>query len=146
MATKVQVKVKSSTGDSAPAARFIDLRPQTQSAPPQQEARFVPGRQNYEGNGELRPEPRYNRDFDEDSQMGRDVPTQEVSGILDVAHDGHGFLRPKFRPSDADVYISSSQIRKFMLRPGDDVEGMGRPPKENERYYGLLKVVKVNGE
>lgn len=54
------------------------------------------------------------------------------------------FLRPKFRPSDQDVYISASQIRKFMLRPGDDVEGLGRPPKESERYFGLLKVVKVN--
>lgn len=75
---------------------------------------------------------------------GRDVPTQTVRGILDISPDGHGFLRPKFRPSDRDVYISASQIRKFALRPGDDIEGLGRPPKENERYYGLLKVVKVN--
>jgi len=74
------------------------------------------------------------------------VPTQEVSGILDIAGEGHGFLRPKFRPSDEDVYISASQIRKFMLRPGDDVVGLGRPPKDNERYYGLLKVVKVNDQ
>lgn len=76
---------------------------------------------------------------------GRDVPTQSVRGILDIAGDGHGFLRPKFRPSDEDVYISASQIRKFQLRPGDDVEGLGRPPKESERYFGLLKVEKVNG-
>ena len=82
---------------------------------------------------------------DEEYSSGRDVPTQEVHGILDIAGDGHGFLRPKFRPSDADVYISASQIRKFMLRGGDEVEGLGRPPKETERYYGLLKVVKVNG-
>lgn len=75
---------------------------------------------------------------------GRDVPTQTVRGILDISPDGHGFLRPKFRPSDKDVYISASQIRKFALRPGDDIEGLGRPPKENERYFGLLKVVKVN--
>ena len=76
---------------------------------------------------------------------GRDVPTQEVRGILDITHEGHGFLRPKFRPSERDVYISASQIRKFSLRSGDDVVGLGRGPKENERYYGLLKVVKVNG-
>jgi transcription termination factor Rho len=82
---------------------------------------------------------------EEYSNGGRDVPTQKVNGILDIAHDGHGFLRPKFRPSDADVYVSASQIRKFSLRPGDDVEGLGRPPKENERYFGLLKVVQVNG-
>src|SRR3989344_3024993 len=75
----------------------------------------------------------------------RDQPTQEVRGFLDITGDGHGFLRPKFRPSDGDIYISASQIRKFSLRPGDDVEGLGRPPKENERYFGLLKVVRVNG-
>src|SRR3989344_2021263 len=75
----------------------------------------------------------------------RDQPTQKVQGFLDITGDGHGFLRPKFRPSDGDIYISASQIRKFMLRPGDHVEGLGRPPKENERYFGLLKVVSVNG-
>lgn len=77
-------------------------------------------------------------------QGGRDVPTQEVRGILDITNDGHGFMRPKFRPSDEDVYISASQIRKFMLRPGDDVVGLGRPPKDSERFYGLLKVLRVN--
>ena len=70
--------------------------------------------------------------------------TQEVSGILDIQHEGHGFLRPKFIPSARDVYISQSQIRRFMLRPGDLIEGIGRPPKDTERYYGLLKVEKVN--
>ncbi|OGH15110.1 MAG: transcription termination factor Rho [Candidatus Levybacteria bacterium RIFCSPLOWO2_02_FULL_37_10] len=70
--------------------------------------------------------------------------TQEVWGILDIQHEGHGFLRPKFIPSARDVYISQSQIRRFMLRPGDLIEGIGRPPKDTERYYGLLKVEKVN--
>ena len=75
----------------------------------------------------------------------REVPTTAVSGILDIQPEGHGFLRPKFAPSARDVYISQSQIRRFMLRPGDLVEGVGRPPKDTERYYGLLKVEKVNG-
>lgn len=74
-----------------------------------------------------------------------DVGTEPVSGILDIQHEGHGFLRPKFRPSDRDIYISASQIRRFWLRPGDLVDGMGRPPKDNERYFGLLKINKVNG-
>lgn len=81
----------------------------------------------------------------EEEPYERDQPTQKVQGFLDITGDGHGFLRPKFRPSEGDIYISASQIRKFMLRPGDDVEGLGRPPKENERYFGLLKVVSVNG-
>lgn len=76
----------------------------------------------------------------------RDVPTEEVSGVLDIMPEGHGFLRPKYTPSDRDVYISASQIRRFNLRPGDLVEGAARPPKENERYFGLLQVTTVNGE
>lgn len=74
-----------------------------------------------------------------------DTPTEEVAGILDTQPEGHGFLRPKFIPSSRDIYISQSQIRRFMLRPGDLVKGVARPPKDTERYYGLLKVEEVNG-
>lgn len=70
----------------------------------------------------------------------------EVSGYLDIQPEGHGFLRPKFTPSARDIYISQSQIRRFMLRSGDFIEGIGRPPKDTERYFGLLKVEKVNEE
>jgi transcription termination factor Rho len=73
------------------------------------------------------------------------LPTETVSGILDTGPEGHGLLRPNFHPSSKDVYISSSQIRRFALRPGDLVEGPARRPKETERYWGLLKVEKVNG-
>jgi len=72
------------------------------------------------------------------------IPTQVVKGFLDIQPEGHGFLRPRFIPSQRDIYISQSQIRRFMLRPGDLVEGVGRPPKDTERYFGLLKVEKVN--
>lgn len=71
-------------------------------------------------------------------------PTEEVKGYLDIQPEGHGFLRPKFTPSTKDVYISQSQIRRFMLRGGDLVVGLARPPKDTERFYGLLKVDKVN--
>src|SRR3989338_6105747 len=81
-----------------------------------------------------------------DRYQDRDVPTEKVSGILDIMPEGHGFLRPKYIPSEKDVYISASQIRRFWLRPGDFVEGAARPPKETERYFGLLQVNKVNGE
>ncbi|MFZ5845150.1 MAG: transcription termination factor Rho [Patescibacteria group bacterium] len=74
------------------------------------------------------------------------VPTETVRGILDIMPEGHGFLRPKFTPSERDVYISQSQIRRFLLRNGDMVEGRARPPKDNERYWGLLKVEKVNDQ
>ncbi len=75
------------------------------------------------------------------------LPTDFVEGVLDIANEGSGLLRPShFAPSDHDVYISSSQIRRFNLRVGDVVGGQARRPKENERYWGLLKVETVNGE
>ena len=73
-----------------------------------------------------------------------DVPTETVRGVLDTMPEGHGFLRPKYTPSEKDIYISQSQIRRFLLRNGDLVEGQARQPKESERYWGLLKVEKVN--
>ena len=75
------------------------------------------------------------------------LPTEFVEGVLDIANEGSGLLRPqRFAPSDHDIYISASQIRRFNLRVGDMVGGQARRPKENERYWGLLKVEKVNGE
>lgn len=70
--------------------------------------------------------------------------TKTVSGALDIMPEGHGFLRPQFTSSNQDIYISQSQIRRFLLRSADWVTGVARPPKENERYFGLLKVEKVN--
>ncbi len=73
------------------------------------------------------------------------VLTEYSEGILDLEVNGHGLLRPSFIPSDKDIYISTSQIRRFNLRPGDLVGGPCRKPKENERYWGLLRVEKING-
>ncbi len=68
-------------------------------------------------------------------------------GTLEVIQDGIGFLRANKQmvPGPEDVYISQSQIRRFGLRTGDFVVGQVRPPKESEKYYGLLKVEAVNG-
>jgi transcription termination factor Rho len=84
------------------------------------------------------------RDMIGDDFVSPNTPTEDVKGFLDIQPEGHGFLRPKFIPSSRDIYISQSQIRRFSLRPGDMVEGVARPPKDTERYYGLLKVEKVN--
>jgi transcription termination factor Rho len=86
-----------------------------------------------------------NARMSQDNGVTNEGPTEPVKGFLDIQFEGHGFLRPKFIPSGRDIYISQSQIRRFMLRPGDEVEGVARPPKDTERYYGLLKVEKVNG-
>ncbi|WP_405097553.1 transcription termination factor Rho [Oceanobacillus sp. FSL H7-0719] len=71
-----------------------------------------------------------------------------MDGVLEIIpSEGFGFLRPiNYSPSAEDIYISASQIRRFDLRNGDKVSGKVRPPKENERYYGLLHVDAVNSE
>ena len=67
-------------------------------------------------------------------------------GILEVVQDGIGFLRSDhLLPGPEDVYVSQSQIRRFGLRTGDFVVGQVRPPKDTEKYHGLLKVEAVNG-
>lgn len=69
------------------------------------------------------------------------------SGALEVLSDGYGFLRSpdySYLPGPDDIYVSPSQIKKFALKTGDTVMGQIRPPKENERFFALLKVEAVN--
>ncbi len=71
------------------------------------------------------------------------------SGVIEVLPEGFGFLRSpnyNYLPSPDDIYVSPSQIRKFSLRTGDTVSGQIRPPKDNEKYFALLKVEAVNFE
>ncbi len=71
------------------------------------------------------------------------------AGVLEILPDGFGFLRSpdySYLPGPDDIYISPSQIRRFNLRTGDLVSGQIRPPKENERYFALLKVEAINHE
>jgi len=69
------------------------------------------------------------------------------AGVLEIVEDGFGFLRQeRLLPGSDDIYVSQSQIRRFGLRTGDMVSGQIRPPKDNEKYYGLLRVEAVNGQ
>jgi transcription termination factor Rho len=69
-----------------------------------------------------------------------------AGGILSIVADGYGFLRQNSsHPGAGDVYVSQSQIRRFGLRTGDEVSGQVRPPKDGERYFGLVRVEAVNG-
>jgi transcription termination factor Rho len=71
------------------------------------------------------------------------------SGVLEVLQDGFGFLRApdyNYLPGPDDIYVSPSQIRRLNLRTGDTIEGEVRAPKDNERYFALLKVDRVNFE
>ena len=72
-----------------------------------------------------------------------------ASGVLEILQDGYGFLRSpsyNYLPGPDDIYVSPSQIRLFGLKTGDTVSGQVRPPKENERFFALLRVAAVNLE
>ena len=72
----------------------------------------------------------------------------ECEGVFEMVADGYGFLRSSdfnYLASPDDIYVSPSQIRLFGLRTGDTVLGTVRPPKEGEKYYPLIKVLKING-
>lgn len=70
-------------------------------------------------------------------------------GVLEILPDGYGFLRSadtNYLPGPDDIYVSPSQIKRFSLRTGDMVSGQIRPPKDNERFFALIKVEAINYE
>jgi transcription termination factor Rho len=72
-----------------------------------------------------------------------------AEGVLEVMDEGYGFLRSpehSYVAGPDDVYVSSTQIKRFGLQTGDTISGMVRAPKDNERYFALLRIQKVNGE
>ena len=77
----------------------------------------------------------------------RPADVVEVRGILDVMADGFGFLRVEnYRPSEADVYVSPTQIRRFNLKTGDEIVGDTRPTQEEDKYSPLLFVKTINSD
>jgi transcription termination factor Rho len=79
-------------------------------------------------------------------------PTQDpnmrlemVTGYLDIMPDGQGFVRPKFTPSPKDAFLAQIQVRKYGLRPGDLVTGVAKAPKSGEKYWGMVRLDKING-
>ncbi len=80
------------------------------------------------------------------AKKGEDI---SGDGVLEILPDGFGFLRSadgSYLAGPDDIYVSPSQIRRFSLRTGDTITGLIRPPKDNERYFALLKVDQINYE
>jgi transcription termination factor Rho len=72
-----------------------------------------------------------------------------AEGVLEILNEGYGFLRSQqynYLPGPDDIYVSPSQIKRFDLRTGDTISGQVRPPKDNERYFALLKIEAINFE
>jgi len=72
------------------------------------------------------------------------VQTETIIGALEIMQDGQGFVRPKFIPTIRDAFIGSMQIRRYGLRAGDMILGQAKAPKENEKYWAMTRIDKVN--
>jgi len=82
-------------------------------------------------------------------QLGGQVtpvaPKMEMlSGVLEIMQDGAGFVRPKFLPNHHDAVIGAMQVRRYGLRPGDYILGVAKAPKDGEKYWGMVRIDKVN--
>jgi transcription termination factor Rho len=139
--------------DGAPPAAEYPSGDERQAAPPGERQGQSSGRPQVAGKGERarrgrdreRGKPREAREPRE-RQERVEGPPIPCNGILDVLPDGFGFLRTNgFTQGDHDVYVSLSQIRRFGLRRGDEIDGHVREPKDNEKYNALLKIDTVNG-
>lgn len=96
--------------------------------------------------------PRDRRDRDRQERFQQQMETDSLedaqtgTGVLEITSEGFGFLRHNnFAANGEDIYVSQTQIKRFGLKTGDSVIGQIRPPKDQEKYYGLLRVEQVNG-
>jgi transcription termination factor Rho len=135
-------------------------QPQPRQQAPQGQGQGQGGQPgNYEEGGSRRSRRRRGRDQRGGQGDPRDFRSQEstaeqqyqgelvpVAGLLDLTDQGYGYVRTKgYLPSSRDVYVSTSQAKRFALRKGDYVEGEARPPLGNEKYGALLRLDKVSG-
>lgn len=80
-----------------------------------------------------------------DQYSSATVRLEAIHGVLEIMSDGQGFVRPKFNPSAKDAVLAAIQVRRYGLRAGDMVTGVAKAPKENEKYWGLVRIDKING-
>ncbi|RAR48940.1 transcription termination factor Rho [Flavobacterium lacus] len=136
------------SSEALPPASNDDNQPSTQENQPQrQQNQPFQKHQNGNGNGNQNP------NFKNKKTNYRDADYEfdgiiESEGVLEMMPDGYGFLRSSdynYLASPDDIYLSTSQIRLFGLKTGDTVKGVVRPPKEGEKFFPLVKVLKING-
>jgi transcription termination factor Rho len=140
---------------AAEATAVTEAPPAEKPAAPETGAITTGGRPDNQGGGKGRDRGRgRDRGKDRGDRGDRDEPRERrpegppvtKTGTLDILPDGFGFLRTSgYTQGDDDVYVSLSQIRRFGLRRGDEIQGQVREPKDNEKYNALLKIDTVNG-
>ncbi|HEX9548900.1 MAG TPA: hypothetical protein VF942_16285, partial [Acidimicrobiales bacterium] len=137
------------TDDPAPSQPEVRQGPQSYSGVQQHD------RSRFDGDGNRRNRRRRGRDRTDRTERDLQASSAEqqfsgepipVKGLLDLKDEGYGFLRTKgFLASSNDVYVSISQVRRFALRKGDEIEGACRPAASNEKYPALLRIDTVSG-
>ncbi len=136
------VTTTTTTTPVAPVAPAVPATPAPFVLPPTQQPSNAP-RQQY---GQRPPMNNYSQRPSFSSQPLNTADVEPIAGYLDDSNDGHAVIRPQFHPTERDAYMSSMVVRRLGLRPGDYVEGTARKPKDNERYWALVTVTKVNGK
>ena len=145
--------------DSSISTKKAETTPATKAVPTENSSSTTapnpPAQQNNTPqNHNNTPKANSNENFDKEKKNRYRSPDFEFDGIVEcegvfeLVADGYGFLRSSdfnYLASPDDIYVSPSQIRLFGLRTGDTVLGTVRPPKEGEKYYPLIKVLKING-
>ncbi len=114
---------------------------------PNQQKKQINPNQNQNGNGNINPNFKNKKNNFRDSDFEFDGII-ESEGVLEMMPDGYGFLRSSdynYLASPDDIYLSTSQVRLFGLKTGDTVKGVVRPPKEGEKFFPLVRVLKING-
>jgi len=137
-------------------AENTSVKPQNPNQNPNQKHKNPNQNPNQNGNGNGNPNqnPNQNPNFKNKNKPNfRDADYEfdgiiESEGVLEMMPDGYGFLRSSdynYLASPDDIYLSTSQIRLFGLKTGDTVKGVVRPPKEGEKFFPLVRVLKING-
>ena len=143
---------ETATSEVITEEKIADDQPQTKPSPnPNQKHKTNTGATiangNQIGNGNQNPNFKGKKSNFRDSDYEFDGII-ESEGVLEMMADGYGFLRSSdynYLASPDDIYLSTSQIRLFGLKTGDTVKGVVRPPKEGEKFFPLIRVLKING-
>jgi transcription termination factor Rho len=151
----VGVEAAAPASNGEVAASEIETRPVREPEPRSERPEGRPEGGRPEGRpGERRRLSREERRRQREERRQREMEAREeeianaptATGLLDILPEGYGFLRTSgYLPGPTDIYVSLSQVRRFMLRKGDTVTGKVRQPKDNEKYFALLQIESVNG-
>ncbi len=143
-----ETKIPSEINSEVPSEEFIETKITPEKVNPNQIKKQNPNQNgNGNGNGNVNPNFKNKKNNFRDADFEFDGII-ESEGVLEMMPDGYGFLRSSdynYLASPDDIYLSTSQIRLFGLKTGDTVKGVVRPPKEGEKFFPLVKVLKING-